>query len=96
MTSPILALRAAILARCAGDAPLGALLGGSALVHDEPPPDAAPVYAVFGEAEARDASSSTERSHEQDLASGSGRGRAAPRPRSRRPSGWPSSSTMPT
>ncbi len=68
MTSPILALRAAILARCAGDVPLAALLGGSPLIHDEPAPSAAPVYAVFGEAEARDASGSTERSHEQDLA----------------------------
>lgn len=68
MTSPILALRAAILARCAADPPLAALLGGAATIHDEPPAGAAPVYAVFGEAEARDASTSTERAHEQDLA----------------------------
>ena len=68
MTSPILPLRAAILARCTADEPLAELLGGSAVIHDEPPPGAVPVYAVFGEAEARDASSSTERGHEQDLA----------------------------
>jgi hypothetical protein len=68
MTSPILALRAAILVRCAADAVLADLLGGTAAIHDEPPPGAVPVYAVFGEAEARDASTSTERAHEQDLA----------------------------
>ncbi|MDB5560388.1 MAG: hypothetical protein JWQ36_3322 [Enterovirga sp.] len=68
MTSPILALRAAILARCAGDAALAAMLGGTASIHDEPPAGAVPVYAVWGEAEARDASSSTEHGHEQDLA----------------------------
>jgi hypothetical protein len=68
MTSPILALRAAILARCTGDATLAAMLGGAAAIHDEPPAAAVPVYAVFGEGEARDASTSTERGHEQDLA----------------------------
>jgi hypothetical protein len=68
MSSPILALRAAILARCADDAALAGMLGGTAAIHDEPPAGTPPVYAVFGEAEARDASSSTERGHEQDLA----------------------------
>lgn len=68
MISPILALRAAILERCAGDAALASMLGGPPTVHDEPPPGAVPVYAVFGEAEARDASTSSERGHEQDLA----------------------------
>ncbi|NNM72650.1 tail completion protein gp17 [Enterovirga aerilata] len=68
MSSPILPLRSAILARCGADAPLAALLGGTGAIHDEPPPGAEPVYAVFGEAEARDASSSAERGHEQDLA----------------------------
>lgn len=68
MTPPLLALRAALLARCAGDATLAGLMGGAATIHDEPPRDAAPVYAVFGDAEVRDASTSTEGGHEQDLA----------------------------
>lgn len=68
MTPPIRALRAALLARCAGDATLAGLMGGAATIHDEPPRDAVPVYAVFGDSEARDASTSTEGGHEQDLA----------------------------
>jgi hypothetical protein len=68
MSSPILALRAAILARCAEDAALAAMLGGTAAIYDEPPAAASPIYAVFGEAEAKDVSTSTERGHEQELA----------------------------
>ena len=67
MTSPILALRAAILATVEADAALAALMGGSVRLHDEPPRAAAPVYAMFGEATASDASTSTERGHEQLL-----------------------------
>lgn len=68
MTSPVLALRAAILARCGADAALAGLMGGEVRLFDEPPRDEAPLYAVFAECEARDASTSTERGHEQDLA----------------------------
>jgi hypothetical protein len=68
MSSPLLALRAAILSRCAGDAALATLLGGTAAIHDEPPRGAAAVYALFGDAEARDASTSDGRAHEHELA----------------------------
>lgn len=68
MTSPILALRAAILARCADDAALAAVMGGAVRIHDEPPRAAEPVYAVFGEASARDASTISDRGHEQEAA----------------------------
>ena len=54
MTSPLLALRAAILAHLSGDAALAALMGGSVRLYDEPPRGAPPVYAVFGDGEARD------------------------------------------
>ena len=50
MTSPILALRAAILARCAGDAALATLLGGIAAIHDEPPPGAPVAVMLVGDA----------------------------------------------
>ena len=39
-----------------------------AAIHDEAPRGNAPVYATFGEATLRDASCSTQRGHEQDLA----------------------------
>lgn len=68
MTSPILALRQAILAAVRNDSLLAALMGGSARLHDEPPRAAEPVYAVFGDVTAEDASTSSERGHEQDLA----------------------------
>jgi hypothetical protein len=45
MTSPILALRAAILAAAQGDAELASLMGGAVRIHDEPPRAAEPVYA---------------------------------------------------
>ena len=68
MTSPILALRAAILARAQADADLAALMGGALRLHDEPPRAAEPVYAVFGEVTAADWSTDLDRGHEQDLA----------------------------
>ena len=66
MTSPILALRAAILAVLQGDAELADLMGGAATIHDEPPRGAKPVYAVFGDVSARDWSTGSDRGHEQD------------------------------
>ncbi len=54
MTSPLLALRAAILTRLAGDAALAALMGGVVRLYDEPPAGASPVYAVFGNGSVRD------------------------------------------
>lgn len=66
MTSPVLALRAAIRAACAADATLATLMDSS--IHDEAPRGNPPVYATFGATELRDASSSTERGHEQDIA----------------------------
>ena len=67
MTSPILALRAAILARVQGDAALAGLMGGAVRFYDEPPRAVEPVYAVFGEARARDWSTASDRGHEQDM-----------------------------
>lgn len=66
MTSPVLALRAAIRAACAADTTLLGLM--DAAIHDEAPRLALPVYATFGDVELRDASTSTERGHEQELA----------------------------
>ncbi|GEP09602.1 DUF3168 domain-containing protein [Methylobacterium gnaphalii] len=54
MTSPLLPLRAAILAALGGDAILAEAMGGALRLSDEPPPGAVPLYAVFGDAEARD------------------------------------------
>lgn len=68
MTSPILALRQAILAAAQADPDLAALMGGAARLYDEPLRAAEPVYAVFGDVSAEDASTSSERGHEQDLA----------------------------
>ena len=65
MTSPILALRAAIRTACAADAALAALMDPD--IRDEAPPEAAPVHATFGDVDLTDASSSTERGHEQEL-----------------------------
>jgi Protein of unknown function (DUF3168) len=63
VTAPILALRAAILAATQGDAALAALMGGAVRIHDEPPRAAEPVYAVFGDAAARDWSTGADRGH---------------------------------
>ena len=68
MSGPILALRAAILARLSADAELASLMGGAVRLHDEPPRAAEPVYAVFGDAMARDWSSDSGRGHEHEAA----------------------------
>lgn len=52
-TSPLLALRAAILAYLATDATLARLMGGTFRLYDEPPRGSSPVYAVFGDSEIR-------------------------------------------
>jgi hypothetical protein len=52
MTHPVLALRAAVLARLKADAPLVALLGGPH-IHDTPPRGAEPPFVTFGETTAR-------------------------------------------
>ena len=66
MTSPVLALRRAVLAVAENDAELLALMGGTLRLHDEPPRAAAPVYAVFGDVTAQDWSTDFDRGHEQD------------------------------
>ena len=68
MTGPVLALRAAILARLSVDAALATLMGGALQLYDEPPRGAEPVYAVFGTADAKDWSSDGSRGHEQAAA----------------------------
>lgn len=55
MSSPALALRAAIRQRLAGDAALSALTGG-ARVYDEPPRGSLPPYLVLARADASDIS----------------------------------------
>lgn len=67
MKSPVLPLRAAIVSRCAADPGLASLMGGSGAVHDEPPRGAPPLYALFGDVELRDLSTSGGSAHEQDL-----------------------------
>ncbi|WP_375463383.1 DUF3168 domain-containing protein [uncultured Methylobacterium sp.] len=52
--SPLLAMRAALIARFSTDAALARLMGGSVRLYDEPPSGAPPVYAMFGNAEIRD------------------------------------------
>ena len=49
MTGPVLALRAAVLARLSADAVLAALLDAPP-IHDEPPLRSSGVHAVFGDA----------------------------------------------
>ena len=63
---PILALRTAILAALQADATLADLFGGTLRLHDEPPRGAAPVYALFGRAIARDVSGEGTRMRRQD------------------------------
>jgi hypothetical protein len=53
-----------MLAHLAADAALAGLMGGAVRIYDEPPRAAAAVYAVFGEAEARDWSTGSDRGHE--------------------------------
>ena len=62
--SPVIALRKAIRAQLLADAMLVAKLGG-ANVFDEAPREAIPPYVAFGDATARDWSSSTDRGTEQ-------------------------------
>ena len=66
--SPLLALRAGLIARLAGDAALAALMGGGVRLYDEPPSGIAPVYALFGEAEIRDDSVLGARRHRHAFA----------------------------
>jgi hypothetical protein len=68
MTGPVLALRAAILARLSADAAVATLMGGALRLYDEPPRGAEPVHAVFGTADAKDWSSDGSRGHEQAAA----------------------------
>ena len=67
MSSPILALRRAVLEAAMGDAELTSLMGGALRLYDEPPRGSEPVYAVFGDVTAQDWSTDTDRGHEQDL-----------------------------
>lgn len=68
MPGPILALRAAILARLSADAGLATLMGGALRLYDEPPRAAEPLYAVFGDAAARDWSADASAGHEHEAA----------------------------
>lgn len=52
--SPLLAVRAALIALFATDAALARLMGGQVRLYDEPPAGAPPVFAMFGDAEIRD------------------------------------------
>lgn len=65
MTSPVLALRRAILDAASADAELVSLMGGSLRLYDEPPRQAEPVYALFGDVTAQDWSTDMDRGHEQ-------------------------------
>jgi hypothetical protein len=65
MTSPVLALRRAILDVARDDAELIGLMGGALRLYDEPPRAAEPVYALFGDVTAEDWSTDFDRGHEQ-------------------------------
>jgi hypothetical protein len=65
MTSPVLALRRAILDAAGADAELRALMGGALRLYDEPPRGTEPVYALFGDVTAQDWSTDHDRGHEQ-------------------------------
>lgn len=67
-SSPLLALRAGLLARLSGDVPLAALMGGRLRLYDEPPRGAAPVYALFGPSEVSDDSVDGARRHRHAFA----------------------------
>jgi hypothetical protein len=60
----VLSLRRAVHGHLAADAALTALIG-TARIHDEPPRAASGVYVVFGDAEALDWSTGTDRGCEQ-------------------------------
>lgn len=61
--SPLLAMRAGLLARFSPDPVLAALMGGRVRLHDEPPSGSPPVYALFGDAEIGDDSVDGARRH---------------------------------
>jgi uncharacterized protein DUF3168 len=67
MTSPVLALRRAILDAASTDADLRSLMGGSLRLYDEPPRGAEPVYALFGDVKAEDWSTDLDRGHAQSV-----------------------------
>ena len=67
MTSPVLALRRAILDAASMDADLRSLMGGALRLYDEPPRGAEPVYALFGDVKAEDWSTDLDRGHAQSL-----------------------------
>src|SRR6478672_6790021 len=48
--SPLLALRAGLIARFSADAALATLLGGRVRLYDEPPRGSVPVHALWDEA----------------------------------------------
>jgi Protein of unknown function (DUF3168) len=66
MSDAILALRQAVHALLVADTALTVLLGG-ARIYDEPPRSAGGVYAVFGDVEALDWSTGSDRGCEQTL-----------------------------
>ena len=68
MTSPLLALRGAIFTHAQADPTLAALMGGTVRLYDEPPRAAEPVYAVFGDAAARDWSTGSDQGHAHEAA----------------------------
>ena len=67
MTSPVLALRRAILDAASLDADLRSLMGGSLRLYDEPPRGAEPVYALFSDVKAEDWSTDLDRGHAQSV-----------------------------
>lgn len=54
--SPLLALRAGLIARFSADAALASLMGGHVRLYDEPPRGSVPVYALWDEAGIEDES----------------------------------------
>lgn len=66
MSDAILALRKAVLATLTADTALTTLLGGPR-IHDEPPRAAKGLYVVFGDADALDWSTGSDRGCEQTL-----------------------------
>ncbi|MBM1170906.1 DUF3168 domain-containing protein [Microvirga arabica] len=67
MTSPVLALRRAIIDAASADTELRTLMGGSLRLYDEPPRGAEPLYALFGDVKAEDWSTDLDRGHAQSI-----------------------------
>ena len=65
-TSPVIALRKAVRLVLLADAALLAALGGPS-IYDEAPREASPPYIAYGDSQARDWSTSTDRGTEQFL-----------------------------